>query len=135
VVGDFENGNIYGYNLDTFTDNGETRKWLRSWRALPEGQGPKKTLFADALKIDCEVGSGLVTGQGSDPKLMLRISRDGGKTYGNEMTRSMGKMGEYSREVTFGPLSSAADPIYELSGTDPVKIALVSAHLEGELSE
>jgi len=38
IVGDFESGNIYAFDLDTYADNGQIQKWLRSWRALPTGQ-------------------------------------------------------------------------------------------------
>jgi hypothetical protein len=135
VVGDFENGRIYAFNLDTFTDAGDTRKWLRSWRAIPKGTGPADTLFSGHLHVDVEVGVGLQSGQGSDPEMVLRVSYDGGKTWGNEVRRSMGPVGEYSKKVSFGPLSAGSDVVYELSGTDPVKVALVGAELEGELEK
>lgn len=133
VVGDFENGNIYALDLDTFTDNGAARKWLRSWRALPEGQNPAKTLEMSRLQVDCEVGVGLVTGQGADPQMALRISRDGGRTWGNEVSRTMGQLGNYKRQIIWNRLGKAFDPVFEVSGTDPVKVALVGAHLEAEL--
>lgn len=131
IVGDYVNGKIYGFNLDTYSDAGATKKWIRSWRALAEGRR-SKNIFMAKLTVDCEVGVGLITGQGSDPQMMLRVSRDGGKTWGNELTRPMGPIGEYLRKVDFGPLGSGKDVVFEVSGTDPVKVALIGAELEGD---
>lgn len=35
VLGDYRNGNLYGFNPATYLDNGTPRKWVRRWRALP----------------------------------------------------------------------------------------------------
>jgi hypothetical protein len=52
--------------------------------------------------------SGLATGQGSDPQVMLRVSRDGGRTWGNERWRSIGKIGEYKKRVLWGKVRPRA---------------------------
>jgi len=59
VVGDFENGNIYAFDLDVYADNGAIQKWLRSWRALPTGQNNLKRTAHHSLQLDCESGVGL----------------------------------------------------------------------------
>jgi len=59
VVGDFENGNIYAFDLDVYADNGNIQKWLRSWRALPTGQNNLKRTAHHSLQLDCESGVGL----------------------------------------------------------------------------
>jgi len=59
VVGDFENGNIYAFDLNTYADNGQIQKWLRSWRALPTGQNNLKRTAQHSLQLDCETGVGL----------------------------------------------------------------------------
>ncbi len=38
LVGDYQNGNLYQFDLDTYTDNGEKRKRVRTWPAQPTGQ-------------------------------------------------------------------------------------------------
>ncbi len=52
-------------------------------------------MVIDAWEILAEVGLGLPTGQGSDPMVMLRVSRDFGKTWSNERRASFGKIGAY----------------------------------------
>lgn len=134
VVGDYADGRLYELDLDTYDDDGDPMKWIRSWRAIPPGKNdPMKTTFHNGLQIDCETGVGLVTGQGSDPKIMLRWSDDGGHNWSNEHQMSMGAIGKTRARAFRGRLGSTkkgGDRVYEISGTDPVKIALIGAHLE-----
>ena len=164
VVGDYANGNLYAFDLSTYSDNGDLQKWLRSWRALPTGQNNLNRTAQHSLQLDCESGVGLdgndpytlldslntesglallaesgttilvsvSTVQGTDPQVMLRWSDDGGHTWSNEHWRSMGKIGEYGRRVIWrrlGMTQKLRDRVYELSGTDPVKIAIMGAEL------
>lgn len=132
VVGDFENGNIYALDLTTYADNSNPQKWLRSWRALPTGQNDLKRTAQHTLQLDCETGVGLVTGQGNDPQVMMRWSDDGGHTWSNEYWRSMGAIGASSWRTYWRRLGMTVklrDRVYEVSGTDPVKIAIVGAEL------
>src|SRR3990167_4212454 len=132
VIGDYANGNIYSLDLDTYEDNGETQKWLRSWRALPPGQNNLTRTAHHSLQLDCEAGVGTV-GTG-DPEIMLRWSDDGGHTWSNELTRAMGigSIGEYNKRVIWrrlGMTMKLRDRVYEISGSDPVKIAIMGAEL------
>ena len=73
---------------------------------------------------------------GFDPKAMLRWSDDGGHTWSNEHWSPMGKIGVYQQRVFWrrlGMTLKLRDRIYEISGTDPVKIAIMGAelHLSG----
>lgn len=132
VVGDFENGNIYAFDLNEYSDNGQIQKWLRSWRALPPNTNNLKRTAQHSLQIDCEAGMGTNTGQGSDPQMMLRWSDDGGHTWSNEHWTSVGKIGEYYRRVIWrrlGMTLKLRDRVYEISGTDPVKLAIMDAEL------
>ena len=132
VVGDFENGNIYAFDQDVYADNGSIQRWLRSWRALPTGQNTLKRTAHHTLQLDCESGVGLNTGQGSNPQVMLRWSDDGGHTWSNEHWAEMGGIGEYGHRVFWrrlGMTMKLRDRVYEISGTDPVKIAIMGAEL------
>ena len=132
VVGDYQNGNIYAFDMETYADDTEVQKWLRSWRALPTGQNNLKRTTQHAMQLDCETGVGLNTGQGSNPQAMLRWSDDGGHTWSNEHWASMGSIGNYQRRVFWrrlGMTLKLRDRVYEVSGTDPVKIAIMGAEL------
>jgi hypothetical protein len=70
--------------------------------------------------------------QGANPQVMLRWSDDGGHTWSNEHWRSMGRIGETGRRVLWrrlGMTLKLRDRVYEVSGTDPVKIAIMGAEL------
>jgi hypothetical protein len=132
IVGDFESGNIYSFDLEVYADNGQIQKWLRTWRALPTGQNNLKRTAQHSLQLDCESGVGLNLGQGSDPEVMLRWSDDGGHTWSNEHWATIGKIGQFYRRVFWrrlGMTLKLRDRVYELSMTDPVKIAIVGAEL------
>jgi hypothetical protein len=132
VVGDFENGNIYTFDLDVYADNGNPQKWLRSWRALAPGQNNLKRTAHHSLQLDAETGVGLIVGQGSQPEAMLRWSDDGGHTWSNEHWQLMGAIGQYGYRTIWrrlGMTLKLRDRVYEVSGTDPVKIAIVGAEL------
>lgn len=66
------------------------------------------------------------------PKVMLRWSDDGGHTWSNEHWREMGRIGEYGYRTIWrrlGMTTKLRDRVYECSGSDPVKIALMGAEL------
>ena len=132
VIGDYENGNIYTFDLTTYEDNGQPQKWLRSWRALPTGANNLNRTAQHSLQLDCETGVGLVTGQGSNPQAMLRWSDDGGHTWSNEHWRSMGQIGQYGYRTYWrrlGMTQKIRDRVYEVSGTDPVRVYVMGAEL------
>ena len=132
VIGDYQNGKIYAFDSDVYADDGQIQRWLRSWRALPTGQNSLKRTTHHSLQLDCESGVGLNTGQGSDPQIMLRWSDDGGHTWSNEHWAGMGKIGEHYRRVFWrrlGMTLKLRDRVYEISGTDPVKVAIMGAEL------
>lgn len=129
-VGDYVNGNIYALDLETYDDNGSPQRWLRSWRAIPTGQNNLTRSAQHMLQLDCESGVGLNSGQGSDPQVMLRWSDDGGHTWSNEHWASMGKIGKTGQRVIWrrlGMTQKLRDRVYEVSGTDPVKIVINGA--------
>ena len=56
LVGDWENGRVYAFDPEIYSDNEETQRWLRSWRALPTGQNNLKRTAQHTLQLDCESG-------------------------------------------------------------------------------
>jgi hypothetical protein len=69
------------------------------------------------------IETGLPTATAIDPQVMLRWSDDGGHTWSNEHWRSMGLTGQW------GMTLKLRDRVYEVSGTDQVKIAIMGAEL------
>ncbi len=86
--------------------------------------------------IDTENGNSIVldyaTVQGANPEAMLRWSDDGGHTWSNEHWTTMGRIGQYGYRAFWRRLGMTVklrDRVYELSGTDPVKIVITGANL------
>ena len=199
VVGDYEDGRLYAFDLDVYADDDQIQKWLRSWRALPTGQNNLKRTAHHSLQLDAETGVGLnaypaydaedlatesgniivaefvqgylttqasdqlvteagdgneplvtqvqpaedyngyaleteayTAAPGYDPQVMLRWSDDAGHTWSNEHWNSMGKLGAYGTRTIWrrlGMTEKIRDRVYEVSGTDPVKIAIMGAEL------
>jgi len=132
ILGDYKDGRIYAYDLSVYADDDNIQKWLRSWRALPVNGNDMKRTAQHSLQLDCETGVGLNSGQGSDPQVMLRWSDDGGHTWSNEHWASMGAIGTYGTRTFWrrlGMTNKLRDRVYEVSGTDPVKVTIMGANL------
>jgi hypothetical protein len=78
------------------------------------------------------IQTGLPTSTAIDPQVMLRWSDDGGHTWSNEHWRSMGLTGQWGRRIIWrrlGMTLKLRDRVYEVSGTDQTKIAIMGAEL------
>jgi len=124
LVGDYENGNIYSLSMTDYTDNGEYIERLRRTATLA-GQG--QYLFVSRLEVECETGVGLVTGQGSDPKIMFRWSVDGGREWSNWRKASLGKTGEYGTIAVWNNLGRGRQFVFDIKVTDPVNVVMIRA--------
>ena len=122
-VSDYLNGKIYRLDENVFTDDGATIKRQFVSRHLSSGE---HTTIA-ALWLEMESGVGDQTGQGADPQIMMRISKDGGRTWGAENWRSFGKVGEYMKRALWHRLGRARDWTFEFTITDPVKTVITQA--------
>ena len=132
VVGDYQDGSIYVLDLGVYADDDRPQKWLRSWRALAPGTNNLKRTAQHSLQLSLETGVGLNEGQGSDPEVMLRWSDDGGHTWSREHWVTVGKIGQYGKRAIWrrlGMTQKLRDRVYEISGTDPVKISIMGAEL------
>jgi hypothetical protein len=67
-----------------------------------------------------------------NPKVSLRISRDGGRTFGNERWVPLGRVGQYDARVILRRLGSARDFVVQITMTDPVKFVLASGSVSLE---
>jgi hypothetical protein len=122
-VTDYENGLTYTLDENTFTDNGATIVRQMICRHQPTGDYSK----LQQLWLQMEGGVGLLTGQGSNPQIMMQVSKDGGHTWGGELWRDIGAMGLYLARAVWNGLGRSRDWLFKFRITDPVKVALVAA--------
>lgn len=128
-AGDAKVGNIYVLDPTRGDENGDAI--VRVAIGTPfHAEG--KQLFFRRLDIDMETGIGHQHGQGSDPKLWLSVSDDGGRTFQNERWADIGRAGEFRRRVTFRRLGSARERVFRLQMSDSVYTTIVAANFEAD---
>ncbi|CAB4123399.1 hypothetical protein UFOVP41_51 [uncultured Caudovirales phage] len=161
LVGDWENGQIYMLDPNTYTDSGQE---IRRVRRAPHLVSDFQRQFFSELQILFQPGVGLsgnivgstsptngVAGvgiagfsiagqsslitQGANPQAMLRWSNDGGSTWSNEHWTSIGLQGAYKNRAIWRRLGQARDRVYEVVVTDPIKAVIVAANLKAEAGE
>ena len=135
LIGDYQNSNIYYLDNQNYTDNGAIQKWLRSWRAMMPGKAVYVPTRFNSLQIDAQTGISIP--DGTTPQMMLRWSDDGAHNWSNEMWTDSNQVGQTGSRVMFKRLGSTKrdsglDRIFELSGIDPVPVALLGAELDAE---
>lgn len=83
--------------------------------------------FLDRLEFALQVGVGTDSGQGANPQMLVRISRDGGNTWGREIQVPLGAGGQYLTRVGMNRLGSYRDGAIWIRITDPVFCAIAGA--------
>lgn len=92
----------------------------RVWPHLPNPSMEPVTIRG--LELMCTTGYG---GQ-----VMLRISKDGGQTFGAWLLRSLGAIGRWMQRIRWMPLGGGRDMVFELRVTDPVPFTLTQATVD-----
>lgn len=84
------------------------------------------------IEVDFQpgVGNGTGLGPGNNPEAMLRISRDGGKTFGPSRRVSIGRQGEYLARARWNRCGRSRDFVAEVSFSAPVSVAISGAYLD-----
>ena len=134
MVSDFSTGNVYTLSDTTYTDNGV---YIPRELVGPHlfDSGRLNDVIVSRLRVDMEEGLGLTSGQGSNPQIMLQISRDSGHTWGGELWTSFGNIGQYQQRAEWRRLGLARDWIFKLRVTDPVKVAILGAYIEATVAD
>lgn len=83
----------------------------------------------DVLELRMDVGLGTVSGQGSDPTATLRVSIDGGRTFGDERRAGVGKIGEYGKRVYWTRLGAPSSLIARVRFSDKAPTRIVQAFI------
>ncbi len=127
LIGHNSNGKIYSLDPTVFTEDGTTIerivdgsvKWLDG-----------KRVTYNRIRLDIDAGVGLITGQGSDPEVMMSFSDDGGITFNSEKWRKFGKIGDYTKRAVWRRQGQARERIYRFKITDPVAVRITGAYTD-----
>ena len=132
-IADYASGNIYQLRTDVYTDNGTPIKRQVTTRHI---HGGGNEIGISELWIDMETGVGLQSGQGSNPQVMLQVSRDNGRTFGPEKWVSIGAVGQYlSPRAIWRRLGAARDFVFQFTMTDPVKFTIINGSMRTRQGE
>jgi hypothetical protein len=128
-VGDYQNGNIYALDSNTFTDNGNP---LVRLRRAPHLSADGRRIFFSKFQLMSQVGVGLdgSAAVGIDPQVELRYSDDFGNTWSTPQARSLGKIGEYAKRVIWRRLGQSRTRVFEVRVSDPVDVTILGAELD-----
>jgi hypothetical protein len=118
------------YHMDSTLGEDVDGREIRRLRRAPAIVNEMVRVFYSEFELDLETGLGTSSGQGSDPQVMLRMSNDGGKTWGNEVWRSAGMQGQYSTRVNWHRLGYGRKRVFEVSVTDPIPWRLCGAYIK-----
>lgn len=129
LVGDYKSGNIYFLDDSTYLDNGYVIERERTCKHI--WQEDKYTQINN-LSILFEGGVGINSGQGKSPNVMFSISHDNGHTYGPEMMRPIGAMGNYKTRSVLERVGIERDTVLKIRITDPIRAAVIGASADVE---
>lgn len=122
--GDDRLGAIYELDPQTYDEAGEPHVRLVD---SPPLHSSGAWAFMGRLEVMMECGVGLVTGQGSDPQAMLRVSDDGGRTWGVERWVGIGGIGQFRARAKFDRLGRFRERVLRFSVSDPVPVTIHGA--------
>lgn len=130
LIGDANSGRIGYLDPSTYTEFGDP---IVTSMVLPPVHAKGSRMAMPGFELDMETGVGLVTGQGSDPQVILDWSDDGGHTFSSpQMWSSAGRVGEYHTRLSWLRLGAFYSRSLRVSISDPVKRVFLAARLNPE---
>lgn len=127
VVGDWADGQLYHYDLNTGTDDGApiTRR-----RGFPHMVKDGKRLFFRQFIAAIQTGTAAGTMTDDEPPIMLRWSDNGGYSWGDAVPQGAGSAGQYVRQAQWQRLGMARDRVFEVWWSYSYPAALSGAYLD-----
>lgn len=127
-IADYASNQIYQMSPTVYTDNGSQTiiRQVITRHVLSEFNRIRISL----LYIDMETGVGLQSGQGSNPQIMLKSSKDNGRTWSAERWVTLGKIGAYLTRVIWRRFGSARDYVFSITMSDPVKFVITQGAIK-----
>ena len=126
LIGDWKTGKIYEMSPDYFDDDGDP---LRRLRVAPHITDGLKRIAYPEFRLNIQVGMGNVNDV--DPHIDMRTSDDGGMTWSNSRSRSVGAVGRYKEMVRWNQCGMARRRAFEVSTTMNAPCTMLDAYLPG----
>ena len=134
LAGDPFSNNVIEVDKDTYSDVITDRLMSSTIQRMEWTYQPiyaeQTRAFHNRLEIVIESGVSLTTGQGSNAKLMVEYSDDGGRVWKKLPDRSIGGRGEYEARVVWHNLGSARKRVYRAAVSDPIPVTVIDTVIE-----
>lgn len=123
LVSDYENGKVYRLGSQFDSDNGAViDREIITKHLFDEYRVSISRLWLD---IQQAVGTDVV----QNPHIELKISRDGGNTYGPGVPGQMGRIGAYLTRCFWSRLGRARDWVFKFRLTETAKLVVTGAFM------
>ena len=126
----FGGAKIYEISPSVYSDDGEE---IRREVILPYVHADTREVYVNRLEVGLKRGAGLVTGQGQNPIVFMSYSKDGGRNYSAELSRSAGVLGAYKQRAYWNRLGSAETFLFKFRFSDPVDWQITGAFIEADI--
>lgn len=124
AAGDWENGNLYAFDTDKYTDDGVQ---IVRRRGFPHVSNDGKRLVVDRFACDMQAGESA----SDDPTpIYLRWSTNKGRTWGEPVELQLGAQGEFGEQPYFRDAGLGRDFVFELFWSADANTALNSAWID-----
>lgn len=127
LIGDYQNSRIYMLDMDAYTDDGDI---LQRVMVFPPMHASRDRATMWAFELDMESGHDMPGGV--EPSAVLAYSDNGGKTWSNNKTVGIGKIGEYLTRVIWRQLGQFRQRQVKVTISDPIPVVVMGAYAEVE---
>lgn len=117
--------NLYEMSNDHVTDNSVNIRRIRVTPMLYTKS--QRRMLLNSIIFDLKQGVGADSGIEADPKLRLCISRDGGISYGNELSAPIGRVGERTYRTQFYRLGQSDSFVFKILYDNDTPFVLLAA--------
>ncbi len=116
--GDKSSGNFYEIMSSVYTDLGQYITRELQTGVLFESN---ENFYIDNFQVFFDTNAALLEGQGSNPKVALSFSFNGGHTYGPELIRSIGTSGQFNDVARWSRVGRGRKVTIKMAVTDPIR--------------
>lgn len=132
LVNDWQNGNLYALDLNTYTDDGQFIKRVIGLPRLIEPQLDHRVVYKYFIpEIDC----GEILDPNQNPQITLRWSDDKGRTWGNGLEMPLGKAGGFADLIKYQRLGQSRNRVFQLEWNADAFVAVQGGYVDLEVSE
>jgi hypothetical protein len=127
IVSDWQNGNLYELDTNSFTDDGNPIKRVVGFPRQIDLENAHRVLFRNFI-AEFDVGESRVPND--NPLVILSWSDDKGKTWSNGLHQPIGKMGNFNHVMNWHRLGLSRNRVFRLEWQCNAMTALVGAFVE-----